>query len=79
MSEENSGADDELIKAMTIALGKALDKLNAMREIEGGKLSEDMLARMDVIEKQVKAIGRRAPLVAQNYGEKLEIRIKKNR
>ena len=76
-SEENSGADDELIKAMIIALGKALDKLNAMREIEGGKLSEDMLARMDVIEKQVKAIGRRAPLVAQNYREKLEIKIKK--
>ncbi len=76
-SEENGGADDELIKAMTIALGKALDKLNAMREIEGGKLSEDMLARMDVIEKQVKAIGGRAPLVAQNYREKLEIKIKK--
>ena len=76
-SEENGGADDELIKAMIIALGKALDKLNAMREIEGGKLSEDMLARMDVIEKQVKAIGRRAPLVAQNYREKLEIKIKK--
>ncbi len=76
-SEENGGADDELIKAMTIALGKALDKLNAMREIEGGKLAEDMLARMDVIEKQVKAIGGRAPLVAQNYREKLEIKIKK--
>lgn len=76
-SEENGGADDELIKAMTIALGKALDKLNAMREIEGGKLSEDMLARMDIIEKQVKAIGGRAPLVAQNYREKLEIKIKK--
>lgn len=76
-SEENGGADDELIKAMIIALGKALDKLNAMREIEGGKLSEDMLARMDIIEKQVKAIGGRAPLVAQNYREKLEIKIKK--
>ncbi len=76
-SEENGGADDELIKAMTIALGKALDKLNAMREIEGGKLSEDMLARMGVIEKQVKAIGGRAPLVAQNYREKLEIKIRK--
>ena len=58
-----------------LALDGALDNLNAMRLKEGGKLAEDMLARMDNIEKLVADISARAPLVAEEYRKKLTERI----
>lgn len=76
-AEDSSSADDELLNALTIALDSALDKLNAMREVEGGKLAADMLSRMKTIEGQVAAIEKRAPLVAENYRTKLEAKMKK--
>lgn len=74
--EETAGADEQLIAALKCALGAALDNLNAMRRIEGDKLSADMNARVDVIERLVGEIGERAPLVAQGYRAKLEEKIK---
>ena len=76
-AEESNAADDECMNALSIALNTALDKLNAMRETEGKKLSDDMLARMKTIEGQVKSIEKRAPLVAENYRVKLEAKMKK--
>ncbi len=76
-AEEVACADEELVKALDCALSAALEKLNAMREKEGGKLETDMLNRMDEIEKLVAEIEKRAPAVAQNYRIKLETRIKK--
>ncbi len=75
-AEENGGADDELLAALTSALGVALENLNAMRHIEGEKLAKDMLARVDVIEGLVEKISLRAPEVVKNYREKLEEKIK---
>ena len=76
-TEENSSADDECTGALMKALSLALDKLNAMRETEGGKLAEDMLSRIKTIEGQVCAIEGRAPAVAENYKAKLEAKMKK--
>lgn len=76
-AEENSGEDEELFSALFKALDAALANLNAMRETEGARLAADMLSRMDEIERLVKLIGERAPLVADNYRKKLEIRMKK--
>ncbi len=76
-AEDSSSADDELLNALTVALNSALDKLNAMREIEGKKLSDDMLSRMKTIEGQVDAVEKRAPYVAENYRTKLEAKMKK--
>jgi uncharacterized protein (TIGR00255 family) len=75
--EEVQGADDELIKALKIALDKALDKLNEMRRIEGEKLKLDMLSRMKTIESLVSGIGERAPQVAADYRVRLEEKVKK--
>ena len=75
-AEENSGADEEIIAALKAALDAALKNLNAMRAVEGEKLAKDMLSRVDVIEGEVKKITERAPLVAQNYRQKLEEKIK---
>lgn len=76
-TEDASAADEELVSALESALESALDKLNAMRETEGEKLKADMLSRMLVIEGLVKSVEERAPLVAENYRQKLEARIKK--
>ncbi len=76
-AEESNAADDECMKALDIALNAALDKLNIMRETEGQKLAFDMLSRVETIEEQVNAVEKRAPLVAENYREKLEAKMKK--
>ncbi len=69
-------ADEELVFALKTAVGGALDSLNVMRKIEGEKLKEDMLARMATIEGLVKQVSERAPLIANEYREKLTARIK---
>ena len=76
-TEDASSADEQCFEALKEALGIALEKLNVMRGTEGEKLKEDMLSRMDVIEKLVAGIEQRAPLVVQGYKEKLEAKIKK--
>ena len=74
--EEVQGADEELVGALKSALATALDNLNAMRLKEGTKLSEDMLSRMDEIERLVSKIRTRAPLVAAEYRKRAEERMK---
>ena len=59
-ADDASAADDELISALKCALAVALDNLNAMRENEGKKLEEDMLSRMDTIQKLVSEVEMRA-------------------
>lgn len=76
-SEEVATADEELITALKSALCAALDKLNAMRDVEGKKLEEDMLSRMNTIEGLVDEVEKRAPAVAENYRQKLEVKMKK--
>ena len=68
--------DEEMIKGLKVALQGALESLNAMRLIEGEKLKADMLSRMQTIENLVAQISQRAPLVANEYKEKLLARIK---
>ena len=76
-SEDVSAADEELISALKTAIKAALEKLNVMREAEGKKLEADMLSRMKTIEKLVSDVEKRAPLVALNYRQKLETKMKK--
>lgn len=73
--EEVSGADEELIAALKSALGLALQNLNAMREREGAKLAADMLSRVDKVEAIVGQIVLRAPLVAEDYKQRLREKI----
>lgn len=77
MRTEEAVADESLNAALDSALCSALDSLNAMRAAEGRKLAEDMLSRMDSIERLVSEIDARAPLVAENYREKLAAKMAK--
>lgn len=63
-------------KVLVETLSDALDNLNKMREVEGEKLKADMLSRVDNIERDVKLITERAPLIKENYRVKLEERVK---
>lgn len=56
-------------------VAKACENLNAMRKIEGEKLVDDMLSRMETIKTLREKIKERAPLVALEYKEKLKTRI----
>lgn len=74
--EDPASADEQLIEGLTEAVNGALDKLNGMREIEGGKLAVDMLTRVDNIERTVAKISERAPLVAEEYKKRLYEKVK---
>ncbi len=74
--EDSQNLDEELTKGLDIALNTALDKLNEMRRVEGGKLKEDMLARVGAIETLVQEISLRAPMISAEYREKLTARVK---
>ena len=75
-SEDSQVLDEALITALQVALNSALDNLNEMRRIEGEKLKADMLSRMETIENLVGEIATRAPIVANEYKEKLLARVK---
>ncbi len=74
--EGEAAADEELVTALKTALTLALDKLNEMRKVEGEKLKEDMLSRVQTIEGIVEEISKRAPMIAAEYKKKLETRVK---
>lgn len=63
----------ESVLKQTVA--NACENLNAMRKIEGEKLVDDMLSRMETIKNLREKIKERAPLVAKEYKEKLKARI----
>lgn len=70
--------DIEQLKPIVEAtLLQALDNLNAMRAVEGEKLKENLLFRVDEVEKYLTEIEKKAPLVAQDYAEKMQARIQK--
>ncbi len=76
-TEDVASADEEILAALKSALTAAIEKLNAMRLVEGKKLEEDMLSRMNTIERLVGEVEARAPLVVENYRQKLEAKMKK--
>lgn len=74
--EDSVTLDEEMTKGLEAALEMALDNLNKMRAVEGEKLREDMLSRMQTIEGLVEEVSLRAPKVAEEYREKLTSRVK---
>lgn len=73
--EEVSGADEELLEGLKVALGNAMKALTEMRHKEGERLKADLLARMEVIERLKNNIALRAPLVAEEYRKRLFARV----
>lgn len=69
---ENEEAAEEVIKR---AVFIAADNLDEMRKSEGSKLSEDLMMRGRLVRDIVKKIEKRAPVVSEEYTQRLRKRI----
>ena len=68
--------DSEVLREMVAeAIDKAVASLNAMREIEGNALRADLLGKMDKVEQLLSQVKKYAPQVAEQYREKLRLRV----
>lgn len=67
--------EDEITAAISEAVKQAAAANDDMRRVEGQRLAEDLLARGELIRSIVEKIETRAPLVAQEYVQKLNDRI----
>lgn len=74
--EEPGEAGEECWPAIEQALSLALAGLLAMRKTEGASLQKDLQSRFDRIEQLNKEIESRAPLVVEEYRERLHQRIR---
>lgn len=76
METQESETDLETLEPILMdALQEALQQLNAMRLREGENLKQDFQTKLGELEALVKQIQERAPLVVQEYKEKLYGRI----
>ena len=68
--------DGDVIREMLVeAVAKAVDSLNAMREVEGNALRADILGKIDKLEVLLAQVKQYAPMVAEQYREKLRARV----
>lgn len=73
--EEKDEDLEEIWAVMLSAVQQATEHLVAMREQEGRRLAEDILHRIDKIEQMNNQIAERAPLVVEDYRERMRQRI----
>lgn len=71
-SQDDEKITEEVLETITIAT----DNLVQMRETEGNKISEDLLKRLNIINKKVEEIAKLSTGLIEEYVVKLEERIK---
>lgn len=69
--------DDSLKQALMNALDEALKGLIKMRENEGAALAKDLTTRVALVATHAGEVEKRAPLVVEEYRDKLKARIEK--
>ena len=70
-SQDDEKITEEVLETVTIAT----DNLVQMRETEGNKISEDLLKRLNIINKKVEEIAKLSTVLIEEYVVKLEERI----
>ena len=76
VTRQEAVEDEDLLCEMTLeAVNLALDNLISMREKEGQKMKEDILGRLSTIENMVCFIEKNAPLMTENYRNRLYNRL----
>ncbi len=73
VEEDDVDALAEMMRSAAIDAAKMMD---AMRLVEGKKLKDDLVARLDVLEELLGKVRERAPIVVSSYREKLELRMR---
>ena len=77
VSQIASETDEEAIKViLTETLTTALNNLNTMRQAEGEKLKNDLLSRIDEVERLVGLLKEYAPNVVESYRKKIDERVR---
>lgn len=77
ISQIASDLDEEEIKNIIIeTLTQALDNLNEMRKTEGEKLKNDLINRINEVQRLVCELEKKAPLVVENYRRKIDERVR---
>lgn len=75
--EITNNEDEDIIKnEISIPLNEAIQNFINMKKIEGNKLSEDILKRVNIIEENIKKISKYSTGLIKDYVVKLEERIK---
>lgn len=67
--------EEQLTATVLVAVNNALDAFVAMRETEGEKLKEDVIARADKILDYVSMVENRSPETVKEYSEKLSAKL----
>ena len=73
---QNEQDDDKLKEEVIEVVNIAIDNFISMRKVEGSKISEDLLKRLDYIQEKVKEISQLSTGLIEEYVVKLETRIK---
>ena len=73
---QNEQEDDKLKEEVIEVLNNAVDNFIGMRQVEGSKISEDLLKRLDYIQEKVTEISKLSTGLIEEYVVKLETRIK---
>lgn len=73
--EEEKIDEDEVRVLITSALQSAGDQFLASRKAEGKKLQEDLLQKLDRIRKLIEAVSERAPVIIQEYRNKIQDKV----
>ena len=73
---QNEQDDDKIKEEVIETLQESLDNFINMRQIEGNKISEDLLSRIEYIHKKVNEISKLSTGLIDEYVVKLETRIK---
>lgn len=76
LSIENTDNEDEIWNELKIALNESINNFLQMREKEGNKIKEDLLARADRIYNNICKICKYSTRLVEDYVVKLETRIK---
>ena len=76
ISFEKAEIDEETIRpVLEDALNKACDALAASRKAEGQRISQDILARIDILAELVSEIEAREPIVIEEYRQRLKAKL----
>ena len=73
---QNEQDDDKIKEEVIEVLNNATDNFICMRQVEGSKISEDLLKRLDYIQVKVNEISKFSTGLIEEYVVKLETRIK---
>ena len=76
LSLKQADEDVEVLREMLAeAVDKAVESLNAMREVEGNAMRADLLIKIDRVEQLLLQVKQYAPRVTEQYREKLRSRV----